>query len=430
MTVSFYTLGCKVNQYETQSLMRLFEQRGYSVRSTAETADVFVINSCTVTAESDRKTRQTVRHFKKKMPQSVIVLMGCMPQAFPNAAAELLDADIVVGNVDVSVIPDLVEKFLKDKKRTVRISEHKNGECFSTPTIESFEGRTRAFLKIEDGCNRFCSYCIIPYSRGRVRSKSLDEIKSETEILSRAGYSEIVLVGINLSAYGNEQENGFNICDAVDVASKPKGIKRVRLGSLEPDHISDEMLARLKNNEKFCPQFHLSLQSGCDDTLKRMNRHYDSAFYYDLVTRIRNIFPNAAITTDVMVGFVGEDEREFNESLEFVKKVGFAKAHVFAYSRREGTRAYSMENQVLKAVKEKRSAAMIAATTDTEYEFLKNMVGQTVSVLFETVKGGFYEGYTENYSRVLVKSKKDIRSLIVPVRIIGAEKEHLVAELV
>lgn len=285
-------------------------------------------------------------------------------------------------------------------------------------------------MKIEDGCNRFCSYCIIPYSRGRVRSKSLDEIKSETEILSRAGYSEIVLVGINLSAYGNEQENGFNICDAVDVASKPKGIKRVRLGSLEPDHISDEMLARLKNNEKFCPQFHLSLQSGCDDTLKRMNRHYDSAFYYDLVTRIRNIFPNAAITTDVMVGFVGEDEREFNESLEFVKKVGFAKAHVFAYSRREGTRAYSMENQVLKAVKEKRSAAMIAATTDTEYEFLKNMVGQTVSVLFETVKGGFYEGYTENYSRVLVKSKKDIRSLIVPVRIIGAEKEHLVAELV
>ena len=395
MNFAFFTLGCKVNQYETQCLREGFTDLGHKIVLENADFDVAVINSCTVTAESDRKTRQLLHRIRRKKPNAVIVLTGCMVEAFPEESAMLLAADIVVGNTDITKILKLTEEFLKNGERIVEINPHKTGEKFNTPNISSFAERTRAYMKIEDGCDRFCSYCIIPTARGRVRSKPLCEIKKEAEKLAQNGFSEAVLVGINLSAYGKGEE--INLCDAVETVCAVDGIKRVRLGSLEPDHISDEMLVRFKNQEKFCPQFHLSLQSGCNATLKRMNRHYDSAFYYDLICRIRKMFPTSSITTDVMVGFAGETEEEFSESLDFVKKVGFAKAHVFAYSRREGTMAYSLANQVTNAIKSERSKLMINAANESEKEFLSNQIGKVFPVLFETEQDGFAEGYTPNY---------------------------------
>lgn len=415
MRIAFWTLGCKVNQYETQSMREEFVKMGHTVVSENETFDMFVINSCTVTAESDRKTRQLLRRIKRQNPEAVAILTGCMVQAFPKISEQLPEADIIVGNTDIKRIITLAEEFLENKKRTASVLPHLRNECFNTPAITDFEERTRAYMKIEDGCDRYCSYCIIPYARGFVRSRELEDIRKEAENLALKGYLEIVLVGINLSAYGKGEDK--NLCDAVETVCAVEGIKRVRLGSLEPDHITDEMLSRFKAQPKFCPQFHLSLQSGCDATLKRMNRHYDSAFYYDLVLRIRKMFPDAAITTDIMVGFAGETDEEFAQSLEFFRKVKFAKAHVFSYSRREGTVAYALKDQVSNAEKARRSKLMMEAAEKSEQEFLGSLIGKTVKVLFETPEGEDCIGYTENYCRVRAKSAENISGEIKNVTI-------------
>ena len=415
MNIAFYTLGCKVNQYETQSLREEFAKAGYNTVTEKSAFDIAVINSCTVTSESDRKTRQLLHRIRRENPDAVIILTGCMVQAFPQEAEKLDGADIITGNTDIKNIVALTERFLSGKKRIFEVEPHKTGEKFNTPLITSFAERTRAYMKIEDGCDRFCSYCVIPYARGRVRSKPVLQIRQEAEKLSENGFSEIVLTGINLSAYGKDCD--LNLCDAVDAVCEAQGIKRVRLGSLEPDHISDEMLKRLKGQTKFCPQFHLSLQSGCDATLKRMNRHYDTGFYYDLITRIRKMFPQASITTDVMVGFAGETEDEFNLSLEFVRKAGFAKTHVFTYSRRKGTAAWRLPLQVDSAEKNRRSRLMISAAAEIEREFRRSKEGQVFPVLFETVQDGIYEGYTPNYSRVKVKDSRAVLGSIMNVKI-------------
>lgn len=425
MKISFYTLGCKVNQYETQSIAEAFREKGHVIESGEP--DVFIINSCTVTAESDRKTRQMLRKFRKMYPSAVMVLCGCMPQAFPKEADALREADIVVGNTEPSKIPLLVDKFLLDGERIVEIDEHKREEKFNTPEIKEFEGRTRAFMKIEDGCDRFCTYCIIPKARGFIRSKKVADIKREAESLAANGYKEIVLVGINLSSFG--KDTGENLADAVSAVCSVSGIMRVRLGSLEPDLMDDELLKRLSAEEKFCPQFHLSLQSGCDRTLKRMNRRYDSVFYYDLVCRIRRIFDNPSITTDIMVGFAGETEDEFAESLAFAQKVGFALSHVFAYSRRSGTVAAGLPNQVTNAEKSARSRKMIKVTRDTQAEFYSKQIGKTVKVLFETNEQGEYLGYTENYTPVRLKSDIDLCGTLKRVQIIEATKDYCVGQL-
>jgi len=427
MNVIFHTLGCKVNQYETQAIRELFIKKGFTCDDKGN-GDIIVINSCSVTAESDRKTRQTVRRFRKQNENSVIVLTGCMVQAFPSESAKIEEADIVIGNKDIKDIPCLVQAFLSDKKRIVIYDEHKTGDSYITPAISDFDERTRAYMKIEDGCDRFCSYCIIPYSRGRVRSRDLEDIKAEAQRLANKGYSEIVLVGINLSAYGKGTDK--NICDAVDVVSSIDGIKRVRLGSLEPDHITDEMLNRLKSNGKFCPQFHLSLQSGCDETLKRMNRHYDSAFYLDLVNRIRNIFEDAAITTDIMVGFAGETQEEFNKSLDFAKKVGFARAHIFPYSRRSGTVAAALKTQVENFEKTRRAKLMAQATQKSEQEFLLSQIGKIYPVLFETMSDNYAVGYTENYVRVKVPSEKSYQGEILAVKLTQIDNDSIIGEFI
>ena len=427
MKVTFYTLGCKVNQYETEAMREAFAAAGHMPVPNSAPFDAAVINSCTVTAESDRKTRQILHKVRRENPEAIIILTGCMVQAFSEEARELTDADIVCGNTDVKKTVEYAERFLKDGERIFEVSEHKKTERFNTPVLSSFAERTRAYMKIEDGCDRYCTYCIIPTARGSVRSKPLAEIAAEAETLSRAGFSEIVLVGINLTSYGKGEN--IDICDAVEAAARPDGIKRVRLGSLEPDHISDNVLERLKAQKKFCPQFHLSLQSGCDETLKRMNRHYDTAFYRDLVSRIRAVFEDASITTDVMVGFAGETEEEFSKSLAFVKEIGFAKTHVFAYSRRRGTVAYGLPAQITRAEKAERSRRMIETALACEEEFLKGLIGKTEYVLFETAEKGFAEGYTPNYSRVRVKSDEPHTGEILPVKIISAEKECCIGEI-
>lgn len=427
MNVTFYTLGCKVNQYETQSMREMLQKLNFICDEKLK-SDIIIINSCTVTAESDRKTRQLVRRSRRINPDAIIVLTGCMVQAFPDSAMELKEADIIIGNKNIPELAENIQNFLTEKKRVININAHKSGDVYNTPSISDFSERTRANIKIEDGCDRFCTYCIIPTARGRVRSRSIDDIRIEAKQLAQKGYKEIVLVGINLSAYG--KDTSFNLCDAVDAVCETQGILRVRLGSLEPDHITDEMLMRFRMQEKFCPQFHLSLQSGCNETLKRMNRHYNPDFYSQLVERIRKIFPGAAITTDIMVGFAGESEEEFNESIEFVKSIGFAKAHIFSYSRRSGTIAASLKNQVQNAVKEKRSKLMNEAAKSSEEQFLKSQTGKVFPVLFETATDGFFEGYTPNYSRVLVKSTEPLYGKIHNTQIISAKENYCIGKLV
>ena len=428
MTFAFYTLGCKVNQYETAAMERMLIAAGYTPTLSDAEPDIFIINSCTVTAESDRKTRQTVRKYRRELPNSVIVLTGCMPQAFPDDATEIDAADIVLGNHSNNRLCEAIGEFLETNKRVILIDEHKKGDLFNTPPIDKIEERTRAYLKIQDGCNRFCSYCIIPTARGRERSKPLEDIKSEVSSIAEMGHKEIVLVGINLSAYGNDI--GATLCDAVDVVCTVDGIERVRLGSLEPDIFTDEMMTRLKNQPKFCPQFHFSLQSGCDETLKRMNRHYDTDFYRNLIERVRNNFDNAAITTDIMVGFAGETEDEFEQSLGFAREIGFSRAHIFAYSRRTGTVAARAKNQVTNAEKRTRSQKMIAVTKESETAFLQSQVGKVCSVLFETKRGNLNEGYTKNYTYVKVDTPDDLCGEIRDVRITDTSDDYCIGELV
>ena len=428
MKVKVITLGCKVNQYESEAMLSSLLQNGFTAAQDGEAADVVVLNSCTVTAESDRKVRQIFRRAKKDNPDAVMVLSGCMAQAFPEDAQRLEEADIILGNTNrARLLPDLMA-FLSSRQRIIDIAPHTNAEKFERLQVDKFSERTRAFVKIEDGCNRFCSYCIIPYARGRVRSKPIEDLRTELEALAKNGFREVVLTGINLSAYG--QEFGLHLCDAIETACAIPGIERVRLGSLEPEQLSEEVIRRMAKQDKLCPQFHLSLQSGCDATLKRMNRHYTAEEYRTIVRNLRAAFENAAITTDIMVGFAGETDEEFADSLAFAKEIAFAKVHVFAYSRRPGTKAYNMGDQLTNAVKESRSHAMIAATTATQHAFFDAQVGRVEEVLFErAVQPGVYEGYTRNYTPVLAASGTSLAGKICAVSIASNAGTHCIGHV-
>lgn len=425
MNVFFYTLGCKVNQYESQEMCELFENNGYTIVNNVVDANIVVINSCTVTAESVRKTRQAIRRFKKINNVCVVALTGCAIQAEKHIIKDLPQVDIVLGNRSNHKIVEAVNEYYKSKEFTDMYIEHKTGDPFIGNGITRFDGHTRAFLKIQDGCDRFCSYCLIPTARGRSRSKGLDDIDRELKSLSENGYKEIVFVGINLSDYG--KKTPYSLPDALKLAEKYDNIERIRLGSLEPDHITDKMIEELGKNSKLCPQFHISVQSGCNNVLRAMNRHYTSEEYEALALKLRNTFPDATITTDVLVGFPTETEEDFNTTVNFVKRVGFEKVHVFPYSVREGTVAARME-QLTNAVKDNRAAQLSKVTDKIRGDFLKKQIGKTVDVLFELYRDGYSEGYTKNYIPVRIESTEDFRGEIKTVVIADATDDYCIAK--
>lgn len=425
MKVFFHTLGCKVNQYETQEMREQLNKNGYTVTENEDDADVFVINSCTVTSESDRKTRQSVRHYKKKYPESVIVLTGCMPQSFPEMAEKLTEADIVLGNKNNKLLVSSLNEYFSASCRVLHLEQHESGEALVSSGITSFEERTRATLKIEDGCDRFCSYCIIPKARGRIRWKPIDDIRREVEALANNGYREIVLVGINLSAFGKGSD--LNLADAISVVSENEKIERIRLGSLEPDHITDELIEKMAKCHKLCPQFHISLQSGCDKTLKKMNRHYTSDEYFELCNKLRSAFTDCTLTTDIMVGFPQETTEDFKITKQFAEKVGFEKIHIFPYSRRSGTVADKMDGQIDKAVKHQRVNELSEVADKIRKKFLEKQIGKTLSVLIESRQSdGMYLGYTANYTPV--KCKNGVVGEIKNAVITSVEDDYCIGE--
>ena len=431
MKVFFAGFGCKVNQYETESIKADFISEGFETADEITSADVIVINSCTVTSSGDSKSLYFLRKARKDNPEAVIVLTGCMPQATPEIAESIPEADIVTGTKERGNIVSLVKEFTKSRNQIVSIGKYCASDKFEEIIPGDFSEKTRAFVKIQDGCNQFCTYCIIPYARGRCRSKPLDILEKEIYTLARSGHKEIVLVGINLAFYG--KEFGIRLVDAVELCCKINGVERVRLGSLEPEVISDEDLLRLSKLPQFCPQFHLSLQSGCDKTLKAMNRHYNTEEYYGLVKKIRNIFPECSITTDIMVGFPNETDEDFEASLEFVKKVGFAKIHVFQYSPRNGTSA-AKQPQIKNSVKHERADRMKNLGDELKQKYLEKQIGKTVPVLFERENSPeFHQGYAPDYTLIKIPAKnceKSLRRLIFYVKIRESEKDCCIGEII
>ena len=419
MKIAFYTLGCKVNQYETQALEQLVTQRGHSLVPFEETADAYVINTCTVTAVSDKKSRQVIRRARKAAPDAVIAVCGCYPQTHPDDV-EKLGVDLISGTGDRTGFVDLLEREWRDRQPITALDDAFQRRAFESLPAGGLEGRTRAMLKMEDGCVNFCSYCIIPYARGRVRSLPLADCVRQARELEAAGYREIVLTGIEISSWGQDLEGKPELIEAIEAICQ--GLSpdtRVRLGSLEPRTITPDFCRRAAALPNLCPHFHLSMQSGCDTVLARMNRKYDSNRYYKSVTFLHEAYDRPAVTTDLIVGFPGETEEEFQQTLDFIQKCAFSAMHIFPYSKRPGTPAAKLPGQVLNAVKEKRAhrAAQIARTMQDTY--LDSWVGETVPVLFEEEREGLWRGHTTRYCEVEVQSVQPLHNQLRQVQITG-----------
>ena len=430
MRVCFYTLGCKVNLNETGALEQMFRSNGFTVAQEGEPADVFIVNSCTVTNFGDQKSRKWLRRKKRENPGAVTVLTGCYPQAFPEEAAQFMEADLVCGNGDRKAILDNVRKLLDGHERIVAITPHQRGEQFEELPVERFETHTRAFIKVEDGCNRQCAYCVIPRARGPVRSRDEASILAELRQLAAAGYREVVLSAISLPSYG--LDTGTNLVELVEHCAEVEGIERIRLGSLDPDMLTPEFIARLAAVDKLCPQFHLSLQSGCTATLRRMRRVYTAEQYEQVVDRIRAAYGSRPVsfTTDCICGFPGETQADFEESCEFLKKIGFLKVHVFPYSRRSGTPAYGFPEQIHEHEKQERSRVMNAQAEQIRREVLAAYAGTEDDVLLETpLSGTLFTGYTRLYIPVVVSAPGHASGEIVHVKLGEYDGERVRAAL-
>lgn len=429
MRVAIYTLGCKVNQYETQALERELERRGHALVPFDGPADAYVVNTCTVTAVSDKKSRHTIRQARRRCPEAVVAVCGCYAQTDP-AAVEALGVDLIMGTNDRMGFLDALERLASARAAApvVDVDEALKRRQFEPLPAGGLEGRTRAMLKVEDGCVNFCSYCIIPYARGPIRSLPLASAVREAARLTGEGYRELVLTGIEISSWGADLKSGAGLIDLVEALCAAAPDCRVRLGSLEPRTITEEFCRRAAALPNLCPQFHLSLQSGCDATLKRMNRKYDAARYAESIALLRAHFDRPGITTDLIVGFPGETEEEFSATLAFVERCAFSAMHIFPYSRRPGTPAAAMPGQVPRAVKEERAhrAARLAEALRTAY--LEQWVGQVLPVLFEEEKNGLWRGYAPNYAEVYVPGVS-LHNQIRQVKISAAEGDHLVGEL-
>lgn len=418
--VAFLTLGCKVNSYESDAMQNLFKTAGYQIVDFSEIADVYVVNTCTVTNIADRKSRQMLHKAKKAHEGSIVVAVGCYVQAVGTELEKDDAIDLVIGNNQKQHIVTILEKYLETEDYVEELIDINSEQEYETLSIDSAGEKTRAYIKIQDGCNQFCSYCIIPYARGRVRSRALPDVINEVVKLVDRGYLEIVLTGIHLSSYGIDLEEG-TLLSLIEEVSKIEGLKRIRLGSLEPRIITKEFVTVLSNNSKFCPHFHLSLQSGCDETLKRMNRKYSTQEYYEKCNLLREFFENPAITTDIIVGFPGETEEEFLETKAFLEKVAFSQMHVFKYSKRKGTKAEQMDGQVDESIKQKRSKVLIALESVMRNRYQESFIGQNTQLLVEestTINGITYQiGHNERYLKIAFTSETDVSNQIIQVNI-------------
>jgi threonylcarbamoyladenosine tRNA methylthiotransferase MtaB len=404
-------------------MAELFKAAGFCVADFDDVCDVYVINTCTVTSMGDKKSRQMIRRAKAINPDAVVAVTGCYSQVAPEEIAKT-GADIILGNKSKNKIVDFVLSALEDKIKTEQVEDILRERTFEDMRISAFDEKTRAFVKIEDGCNSFCTYCIIPFARGPVRSRDIESIVSEVESLAAVGYSEVVLTGIHIASYGMDiKDKDINLLTVIKAVHNVDGIERIRLGSIEPRILTEDFVKELSHLPKVCNHFHISLQSGCDDTLKRMNRKYDTAHFRQVVENIRKYIPDSAITTDIMVGFPGETDEEFEASVNFLKEIAFAEAHVFAYSNRKGTKADKFEGQVKKEVKNRRAGIMAKAAEGCRDAFLESFVGKTVKVLAEReIDGGVFEGHTSNYITVQFESETDVAHRYIDVKITKAEK--------
>ena len=425
MKIAFYTLGCKANQFETQALERLFAERGHEIVPFDGFADVYVVNTCTVTALSDKKSRNAARRCKKCNPAARLVLCGCYAQVKPQEARALCGADAVIGTPDKSRVVSIVEELAPDG---VRDLWHEAPPLFDVLPAGGLSGRTRALLKVQDGCRNFCTYCLIPFARGPERSMPFDTAVSEARRLSEEGYREIVLTGIEISAYGRDLPGRPGLISLVEALCQAAPGCRIRLGSLEPRTVTEDFARRCAALPNLCPHFHLSLQSGCDRTLRAMNRHYTAGEYKAACGLLRRYLPGCGLTTDLIVGFPGETREDFEESLRFVTECGLGKVHVFPYSRRQGTRAASMPGQLSQAEKAARSQQAIRVCRTLEQKDLEARVGQTYDVLFEQQEDGWFTGHIPEYC--LVKARGEgLHNRVLPVKITGCEEETLVGEV-
>ena len=424
---ALHNLGCKVNAYETEAMQKMLEDAGYEIVPFSDVADVYVINTCSVTNMADRKSRQMLHKAKHKNENAIVVATGCYVQTKEEEALKDLAIDIVIGNNKKHELIDRINAFEKNGENADVIDINDNKQEFEELFIEETAEHTRAFIKVQDGCNQFCSYCIIPYARGRVRSRKISNVIEEVKRLAANGFKEVVLTGIHLSSYGIDCED--SLLNLIKEVHKIDGISRIRLGSLEPKIITEEFVKELSKLPKICPHFHLSLQSGCDETLKRMNRKYTTSEYENGCNILRKYFDHPAITTDVIVGFPGETEEEFNNTKEFLERIHFYEMHIFKYSKRQGTRAATMENQVPEEIKTKRSAQLIALGNEMSKEFRDYYLGQEQEVLFEekTIINSkeMYVGYTKEYVKVAVESEKMIENQLVKGKITGFADDNV-----
>lgn len=418
---AFFTLGCRVNQYETEAIIESFVKDGYNIVDFEDFAEVYVVNTCSVTSISDKKSRKMLRKVKKINPESVVVAAGCYVQVSAEEVSAIEGVDIVVGTENKGKIPQMVSEFQKNKIQIVSVGNIMDIRTFEELQIENYIDKRRAFLKIQDGCDRFCSYCMIPYARGPVRSREPNPILAEVEKLSRNGFKEIILSGIHVASYGKDLGQ-MNLVDIIERVNTVSGIERIRIGSVEPMFFTPENVQRLSQLEKFCPHFHLSLQSGSNNTLKRMNRKYTKEDYGVTVDRIRRFFPESSITTDIIVGFPGETESEFEETYAFLEKIKLSKMHIFKYSPRKGTKAAMLPDQINPEVKEFRSNQLLELNKRNEADFVRQYVGKVVEVLFEgkSADSDRVMGYTRNYLQVEVKSLLKLSGRMQEVKIIEA----------
>mgnify|MGYP002762287339 FL=1 len=425
---ALHNLGCKVNAYETEAMQQMLEEAGYEIVPFSEKADVYVINTCSVTNMADRKSRQMLHRAKKMNPDSIVVGAGCYVQTKEKEALEDLAIDIIIGNNKKHELVQLIDEYIADKGQADKVSFTENAVIDINDNQQEFEEmnlsktaeHTRAFIKVQDGCNQFCSYCIIPYARGRVRSRSIDNVLAEVKRLAQNGFKEIVLTGIHLSSYGIDCDD--NLLHLIQEVHKIDGVKRIRLGSFEPRLITGEFASELSKLEKVCPHFHLSLQSGCDATLKRMNRQYNTEEYEKSCELLRKYFDYPAITTDVIVGFPAETEEEFEITKEYLQKIHFYEMHIFKYSKRQGTRAAAMDNQVPEDIKTKRSAVLIELGNKMSKEYREHYLGMDKEVLFEektTINGkDYFVGYTKEYVKVALETEENVENMLVTGRIV------------